>query len=73
MRECIAVVYVDGLNVNLEMVKEGLAEVYKGKPAPGFDNRPYWEAEQITRNSGINMWSQGEKYISPKEWRKAHK
>jgi endonuclease YncB( thermonuclease family) len=69
----LGVVYVDGINVNLEMVKEGLAEVYKGKPAPGFDNRPYWDAEQEARKNKLGMWSQGDKYISPKEWRKLQK
>ena len=39
----LGVVYVDGKNVNLEMVKAGLAEVYRGKPAPGFDNGPLSE------------------------------
>jgi endonuclease YncB( thermonuclease family) len=65
----LAVVYIDGQNVNLEMVKEGLAEVYKGKPATGFDNRPYWDAEQEARNDMRGMWSLGDKYIRPKEWR----
>ncbi|MHC4184065.1 MAG: thermonuclease family protein [Planctomycetota bacterium] len=45
----LGVVYIDGKNVNLEMVKEGLAEVYKGKPAPGFDTQPYWDAEKEAR------------------------
>jgi endonuclease YncB( thermonuclease family) len=63
------VVYIDGKNVNLEMVKEGLAEVYKGKPAPGFDNQPYWDAEQEARKEKRGMWSQGDEYISPREWR----
>jgi endonuclease YncB( thermonuclease family) len=69
----LAVIYVDGADVNFEMVKEGLAEVYKGKPAPGFNNRPYWEAEYEARKNKRGMWSQGNKYISPKEWRKQHK
>jgi len=69
----LAVLYVDGINVNLEMVKEGLAEVYKGKPAPGFDNRPYWEAEQEARKNKLGIWSLGDKYISPREWRRLHK
>ena len=51
----LGVVYIDGKNVNLEMVKEGLAEVYKGKPAPGFDNRPYWDAEQDARKNKSGM------------------
>lgn len=69
----LGVVYVDGINVNLELVKEGLAEVYKGKPAPGFDNRPYWDAEQEARKNKRGMWVQGDEYISPKKWRKQHK
>jgi endonuclease YncB( thermonuclease family) len=37
----LGVVYLDGKNVNLEMVKAGLAEAYGGKPAHGFDNDPF--------------------------------
>jgi endonuclease YncB( thermonuclease family) len=66
----LGVVYFEGINVNLEMVKEGLAEIYKGKPEPGFDNRPYWDAEQEARKNRRGMWSLGDEYISPKEWRK---
>ena len=57
----------------IEMVKEGLAEVYKGKPAAGFDNRPYWEAEREARENKRGMWVQGDKYVSPKEWRRMNK
>jgi len=69
----LGVVYVDDLNVNLKMVKEGLAEVYKGKPAPGFDNQPYWDAEKEARENNRGMWIQGDKYISPRDWRKQQK
>ena len=41
----LAAFFVNGKNVNLEMIKAGLAEVYQGTPAPGFDNNPYWDAE----------------------------
>ena len=68
----LAVVYVDGKNVNLEMVKAGLAEVYRGKPAPGFDNDPYQKAEDAARSAEAGMWTLGDKYISPKDWRKYH-
>jgi len=68
----LGVVYVDGKNVNLEMVKVGLAEVYRGKPAPDFDNDPYQRAEDQAKSSGKGMWSLGAKYVSPKEWRKTH-
>jgi endonuclease YncB( thermonuclease family) len=63
------VVYCNDTNVNLEMVKVGLAEVYRGRPAKGFDNGPYEKAEKEARESGRGMWSLGDKYMSPKEWR----
>ena len=69
----LGVVFVDGMNVNLEMVKEGLAEVYRGRPAKGFDNGPYQKAEAQAREAKLNMWSLGDKYISPKDWRKKNK
>ena len=56
--------------MNLEMVKEGLAEVYKGRLAPGFDNRLYWDAEQEARKNKRGKWSLWDKHISPKDWRK---
>lgn len=37
----LGVVFSDGVNVNLEMVKVGLAEVYRGKPAKGLDINIY--------------------------------
>ena len=48
-------VFVDGNNVNLEMVKTGLAEVYRGTPAPGQDIGPYWRAEEEARKAGRGM------------------
>ena len=66
----LGVVYVDGKDVNLEMVRAGLAEVYRGRPAKGFDNGPYQKAEDAARRAGVGMWSLGNKYISPREWRR---
>ena len=66
-------VFVNGKNVNLEMVKVGLAEVYRGKPAKGLDMNPYWKAEADARKAGIGMWSLGDNYISPKKWRRMHR
>jgi endonuclease YncB( thermonuclease family) len=69
----LAVVYVGKKNVNLEMIKAGLAEAYRGKPASGFDPSPYRTAEAQAKSQKRGMWSQGDKYISPREWRKLHK
>ena len=63
-------VFADGNNVNLEMVKAGLAEVYRGTPAPGQEVGPYWRAEDEARKAGMGMWQLGEKYTSPREWRR---
>jgi hypothetical protein len=62
-------IFVDGKNVNLEMVKAGLAEVHRGTHAPGFDPSPYLEAEKEAREAKRGMWVQGEKYLSPRDWR----
>ena len=66
----LGVIRSDGINVNFEMVKSGLAEVYQGDPPRGFDVKPYKEAESNAREAKRGMWSLGEKYVSPKEWRK---
>jgi len=38
--------FLDGKNVNSEMVKAGYAEVYRGTPAAGFDRDPHRKAEE---------------------------
>ena len=66
----LGVVFVDGHNVNIEMIKAGLAEVYRGKPAKSLDLDPYWNAETEAKKAKRGMWALGDKYTSPKEWRK---
>ena len=41
----LAVVYLSKKNVNLELVKTGLAEAYQGRPPRGFDLSPYKSTE----------------------------
>ncbi len=69
----LAVVYVGKKNVNLELIKAGYAEVYQGKPPKGFDLSPYLAVEAQAKSQRRGMWSQGDKYISPKNWRKKNK
>ena len=59
-----------GKNINLEMLEAGFAEVYRGDPAPVQDLAPYWKAEEKTKTAERGMWLQGEKHMSPREWRK---
>ncbi len=65
----LAVVYVDGNNVNLELIKAGLAEVYQGKPPKGFNIGPYKKADARAKTENMGVWSLDE-YVSPRDWRK---
>jgi endonuclease YncB( thermonuclease family) len=66
----LGVIYAGPINVNLEMVRNGYAEVYRGKPAKGFDSDPYWQAEDQAKAEKLNIWSLGDDYMSPREWRR---
>ena len=61
---------LDGKNVNIEMIQAGLAEVYRGKPASGLDMEPYWKAEGDAKVAKRGMWALGDKYVSPRDWRR---
>ena len=69
----LGVVFVNGTNANLEMVKAGLAEVYRGRQPRYFNVKIYQDAETDAKKAGRGMWSLGDKYISPRDWRKRHK
>ena len=69
----LGVVFVDGTNANLELVEAGLAEVYRGPPAKGLDLDPYWKAEEEAREAKRGMWVLGNKYISPRDWRRGRR
>ena len=69
----LGVIYLGDRNINLEMVRAGLAEVYRGKPPRHLEMEPYLEAEKRAREAQKGMWTLGDKYISPKDWRKVHR
>ncbi len=69
----LGVIYLDGNDINLEMVRAGLAEVYRGLAPHKFKLSPYWQAEKEAHEAGKGMWSQGDKYVSPKTWRRMRK
>jgi endonuclease YncB( thermonuclease family) len=65
-------VFLEDRNINLEMVKTGFSEVYRGKPASGLDVEPCWKAEDDARKANRGMWVLGDKYVSPRDWRQTH-
>ena len=54
------------------MVKDGLAEVYRGIPALGQNIDPYWKAEEEAKAAKRGMWVLGDQYVSPRDWRRTH-
>jgi micrococcal nuclease len=66
----LGVIFLDGKNVNLEMVRHGFAEVYRENLPAGFDLASFLSAEQEARNRRVGIWSQGDDYMSPTEWRR---
>jgi micrococcal nuclease len=66
----LAEVFSGTTNINLEMVRLGLAEIYQGKPPKGLDSKAYFQAEKMAKQSMKGMWIQGSAYKSPRQWRK---
>ena len=70
----LGIIYLDGQNINLEMVKKaGLAEVYRGGRPRDLNLDPFWLAEKEAREALKGIWSLGDEYISPREWRRIYK
>lgn len=68
----LAEVFHDDKNVNIEMIKAGLAEVYSGKLPGTLDAGAYFKAQAAAKKGRKGMWGQGRKYISPRQWRKMY-
>jgi micrococcal nuclease len=68
----IGEIFLGDKNINVELIKEGLAEVWHETPPPGLAIAPYIEAEEKAKKAGRGIWSLGNKYMSPREWRKIH-
>jgi len=68
----LAVVDSSGKDINLELVQQGLAEVYNGRSPNGLDLEPYRKAEKEAKGSLRGMWSLRDKYVSPGQWRRTH-
>nr|WP_320190566.1 thermonuclease family protein [uncultured Desulfobacter sp.] len=66
----LAEIFSQGQNINLIMIRQGLAEVYRGRLPKNIDPGPYKKAEAYARHRRLGMWSQGKGYKSPKIWRK---
>ena len=57
----LAIIYIGTQNINLEMVKAGLARVDKRNLPKGFDVMPYIKAESEARKAKLGMWARVER------------
>lgn len=68
----LAEIFIEkNINVNLEMIKAGLAEVYRGKKPKDLNSAAYLRMEKEARIEKKGIWSQ-KQYISPQTWRRQH-
>ena len=68
----LAELLVDDKIANLELVKSGLAEVYRGRPPKGFSLKNYELAEKEAKDEKKGVWSLSN-YQSPKDFRKKNR
>ena len=62
-------VFLEGRSINIEMLRAGLAEVFRGVPPKKLDLILYLMIEQDARKAKRGMWVLGDHYISPSVWR----
>lgn len=60
--------YLNGKNINVQMVKDGYAEVYQGKAPAGMDKESYLAAETTAKKEKLGIWNVNG-YQSPKVFR----
>jgi endonuclease YncB( thermonuclease family) len=68
----IGEIYLQDGNINIGMIEKGLAEVWLERPPQGLDITPYLKAEREAKAARHGMWSLGQDYMSPRDWRKIH-
>ncbi len=65
----LALAFLGAVNVNVEMVQQGLAEVYRGAPCQAYC-RDLRVAELRAKHDRVGMWAQRENYETPAAFRK---
>ena len=65
-------IFANEVNINIEMIKAGLAEVYRGMPARAIEITAYREAEKKAKESIKGIWELRDQYFSPWDWREMY-
>ena len=69
-RRMVAIVWREDLNVNLEMIKSGMAEAYVEYLKDEPYKSQFIQAERQAKNGRVGIWSQGSKYERPCEFKR---
>jgi micrococcal nuclease len=69
-KRLLSTVFIDGKDINLAMIDVGLAEAYRGPESGNPYQVQYQAAEEVARSGKKGMWVLGEKYESPRAYRK---
>ena len=68
-RRMVAILWLGERNVNREMISAGMAEAY-GEYLKQPYRTPFIQAEQEAKAQGKGIWSQGDRYERPSQFRK---
>ncbi len=66
-------IFAEKVNINIEMIHAGLAEVYRGLPARDLEINTYREAEKKAKEDVKGIWELRDQYFSPWDWREIHR
>jgi micrococcal nuclease len=67
--DLIGEIFLGDTNINIELIKKGLAEVWREKSPAGLAIDRYLNAQEEAKKLGRGIWSLGDKYMSPRDWR----
>ena len=65
-------IFAEKVNINIEMLHAGLAEVYRGTPASNLEISTYRDAERKAKEAVRGIWELRDQYFSPWDWREMH-
>jgi endonuclease YncB( thermonuclease family) len=65
-------IFVEKVNINIEMLNAGLAEVYRGMPAQNLEIFTYRDAEKKAKEAVKGIWELRDQYFSSWDWREVY-
>lgn len=64
--------FLGDMTINIELIRNGRAEVWREEPPPGLLIGPCIEAQEAAQEAGRGIWSLGDNYMSRRDWQTIH-